>query len=160
MVAAVNGTPDLEETKVESLPGYRGMGPVRIGNQAYLQVQNDVYGAAILAATHVFFDQRLVHKGNESLFKRLETAGAKLIKAAEVLEKIEEQAPDQTKLAIEKAQEKTLENLQENVADMAPIVRAKNFEKYTNALPGDETIQLGIFEKLKQHYTISHKHFL
>jgi len=37
----------------------RGMGPVRIGNQAYSQVQHDVYGAAILAAAHVFFDARL-----------------------------------------------------------------------------------------------------
>ena len=43
-----------------ALPGYRGMGPVRIGNDAYRQVQHDVYGSAILAATHVFFDERLV----------------------------------------------------------------------------------------------------
>ena len=43
-----------------SLPGYRGMGPVRVGNDAYRQVQHDVYGSAILAATHVFFDERLV----------------------------------------------------------------------------------------------------
>ena len=49
-----------DEREVSSLPGYRGMGPVRVGNQAYQQVQHDVYGSAILAATHVFFDQRLV----------------------------------------------------------------------------------------------------
>jgi len=52
-----------------------GMGPVRIGNAAYHQVQNDVYGSAILAATHMFFDDRLVSPGTESLFRRLETIG-------------------------------------------------------------------------------------
>ncbi|HET7370701.1 MAG TPA: glycoside hydrolase family 15 protein, partial [Gammaproteobacteria bacterium] len=57
------------------LPGYRGHGPVRVGNQAYAQIQNDVYGAAILAATHLFFDERLAHPGDESLFQRLEALG-------------------------------------------------------------------------------------
>ena len=32
---------------------------LKVGNQAYQQVQNDVYGSAILTATHVFFDKRL-----------------------------------------------------------------------------------------------------
>jgi len=31
------------------------MGPVRVGNQAYRQVQNDVYGSAILAAARASF---------------------------------------------------------------------------------------------------------
>jgi GH15 family glucan-1,4-alpha-glucosidase len=51
------------------------MGPVRIGNQAYKQVQHDVYGSAILAATHIFFDQRLTRRGDEGLFRRLEELG-------------------------------------------------------------------------------------
>ena len=38
-------------------------------------MQHDVYGAAILAATHVFFDRRLVRRGDEVLFRRLETLG-------------------------------------------------------------------------------------
>ena len=51
------------------------MGPVRIGNLAYRQVQHDVYGSAILAATHIFFDQRLTRRGDEALFRRLELLG-------------------------------------------------------------------------------------
>ncbi len=51
------------------------MGPVRIGNQAYLQSQNDVYGSAVLAAAHMFFDARLALRGNEALFHQLERLG-------------------------------------------------------------------------------------
>jgi hypothetical protein len=38
----------LKENIVASLPGYRGMGPVRTGNQAYEHLQNDAYGNIIL----------------------------------------------------------------------------------------------------------------
>ncbi len=64
-----------EETVAEHLDGYRGLGPVRVGNQAYHQVQHDVYGAAILAAPHIFFDQRLIQRGDAALFERLEVLG-------------------------------------------------------------------------------------
>ena len=71
----ISGRPVPEEHAVRTLAGYRGMGPVRFGNEAALQVQHDVYGAAILAATHVFFDRRLAHRGDAVLFARLETLG-------------------------------------------------------------------------------------
>jgi len=74
-VYAISGKAGIEEREIGSLPGYRGMGPVRIGNQAYSQVQNDVYGAAILAAAHVFFDARLALRSDESLFRQLEQLG-------------------------------------------------------------------------------------
>lgn len=74
-VYRIDGQPDLEERIEPALPGYRGMGPVRIGNQAYKQVQHDVYGSAILAATHIFFDQRLTQRGDAGLFRRLEPLG-------------------------------------------------------------------------------------
>ena len=78
-VYRINGDFALREEIVRSLPGYRGMGPVRIGNDAYRQVQHDVYGSAILTATHVFFDRRLVRCGDEALFHRLEALGERAV---------------------------------------------------------------------------------
>jgi GH15 family glucan-1,4-alpha-glucosidase len=74
-VYRLTGRADLEERVVESLPGYQGMGPVRIGNEACEQIQNDVYGSVVLAAKHVFFDQRLDPSPREGLFRRLEMLG-------------------------------------------------------------------------------------
>jgi GH15 family glucan-1,4-alpha-glucosidase len=69
----------LEETLTErvepALPGFRGMGPVRVGNAAYTQPQHDVYGSLVLAATHSFFDERLAHRGGRRLFELLERYG-------------------------------------------------------------------------------------
>ncbi|MFL5469496.1 MAG: glycoside hydrolase family 15 protein [Gemmatimonadaceae bacterium] len=76
----INGRLAPDEHVAECLSGYRGMGPVRIGNQAHRQVQHDVYGAAILAAPHVFFDRRLVRRGDESLFPKLEALGEQAAK--------------------------------------------------------------------------------
>jgi GH15 family glucan-1,4-alpha-glucosidase len=75
----VNGSTKIDEREVASLAGYRGMGPVRIGNQAYQQVQNDVYGSAVLAATHAFHDRRLMALGNEALFRQLEPLGERAV---------------------------------------------------------------------------------
>jgi len=69
------GEGDLTERVISGLEGYLGMGPVRIGNEAAAQVQNDVYGAIILAATQEFFDERLAHPGDETLFHQLEALG-------------------------------------------------------------------------------------
>jgi GH15 family glucan-1,4-alpha-glucosidase len=68
------------ERIVDSLPGYRGIGPVRVSNQAAEQAQHDVYGSSILAAAHVFYDRRLVHQGDENLFRRLEPLGERCYK--------------------------------------------------------------------------------
>lgn len=79
-VYGIDGRAELDEREVPALAGYRGMGPVRIGNLAYRQVQHDVYGSAILAATHIFFDQRLTRRGDQALFQRLEPLGEQAIR--------------------------------------------------------------------------------
>jgi GH15 family glucan-1,4-alpha-glucosidase len=71
---------ELDEREIATLPGYRAMGPVRVGNKAYQQVQNDGYGSVILACTQTFFDQRLHRMGDAALFERLERLGEQAIR--------------------------------------------------------------------------------
>ncbi|HSN18409.1 MAG TPA: glycoside hydrolase family 15 protein [Gammaproteobacteria bacterium] len=71
----INGRSDLEEREVLSLAGYRGIGPVRDGNDAHRQEQNDVYGAVVLSAAQAFFDSRLDSPGDTALFAQLEYLG-------------------------------------------------------------------------------------
>lgn len=71
----INGRVDLDEQEVAGLAGYRGFGPVRVGNAAHTQEQNDVYGAVVLSAAQAFFDTRLDSPGDKALFEQLEDLG-------------------------------------------------------------------------------------
>jgi GH15 family glucan-1,4-alpha-glucosidase len=71
----ISGRSVTDEVIVDTLSGYCGMEPVRRGNQAYEQVQHDVYGAVVLSATQFFFDKRLLHTGEIADFHRLESLG-------------------------------------------------------------------------------------
>jgi GH15 family glucan-1,4-alpha-glucosidase len=72
----------MDETIAPNLKGYRGDGPVRIGNAAAFQSQHDSFGSIILAAMPMFFDRRLPRPGNESLFHLLESLGERAAKLA------------------------------------------------------------------------------
>jgi GH15 family glucan-1,4-alpha-glucosidase len=67
----------LTERSAPNLQGYSGYGPVRIGNAAVEQVQHDAYGSVILAATPMFYDNRLPNPAGEPEFRLLEKLGAK-----------------------------------------------------------------------------------
>ncbi|TCD02240.1 glycoside hydrolase family 15 protein [Erythrobacteraceae bacterium CFH 75059] len=72
---SVMGESRLEEETAGALAGYRGMGPVRRGNAAYLQVQHDCYGQIVLPTAQAFFDRRLLRMAGEHDFAHLERVG-------------------------------------------------------------------------------------
>ena len=65
----------LTETTADALQGYRGMGPVRVGNQAHEHFQHDTYGNIILGAAPAFFDRRLQSTPGLDAFRMLEPLG-------------------------------------------------------------------------------------
>ncbi|MEP7056823.1 MAG: glycoside hydrolase family 15 protein [Caldimonas sp.] len=66
---------NLTERIVPNLSGYRGMGPVRVGNQAAEHFQHDVYGNIVLGASQAFFDHRLFRRAELRDFIELEHIG-------------------------------------------------------------------------------------
>lgn len=70
----------LTERIVTTLPGYRGMGPVREGNQAYEHFQHDSYGNVVLGAAQAFLDRRLLSQPGNAEFELLERAGMQAIR--------------------------------------------------------------------------------
>lgn len=71
----LGGEARLTEYEAPDLAGYRGMGPARIGNAAYTQLQHDVYGSVMLASAQLFYDRRLERPGSEAEYRRLAPLG-------------------------------------------------------------------------------------
>ncbi len=67
----ITGSKNLDEIHLP-LEGYLGNQPVRIGNDAYRQIQNDVYGQVLVGLLPLFIDKRLSFS-QRSFYKPLVT---------------------------------------------------------------------------------------
>lgn len=73
----IDGKTDLEERILADWAGFRGEGPVRVGNGAAVHQQYDVFGEMILALAPLFLDARFGDQRSESLLDLLERLARK-----------------------------------------------------------------------------------
>jgi GH15 family glucan-1,4-alpha-glucosidase len=78
----IDGTTDLEERTLDHWPGFNGDGPVRVGNAAALQTQNDIFGEMVLALAPVFLDERFNAEHSPATYALLERLARKAIAVA------------------------------------------------------------------------------
>jgi len=82
-VYSISGKRKLDEHILPWLKGFKGYGPVRIGNAAYTHDQYDVYGEMVLSMTPIFFDSRLDHMDLSRAFDNVAVLVEKSISAFE-----------------------------------------------------------------------------
>lgn len=75
----VDGSIDLKEIILEDWSGFNGNKPVRVGNSAALQTQNDIYGEMVLSLLPIFLDERFSSERNSFTLNLLEKLSEKAI---------------------------------------------------------------------------------
>jgi GH15 family glucan-1,4-alpha-glucosidase len=78
----VDAETDLEERVLAHWPGFGGDGPVRVGNAAATQRQNDVFGEMALALVPVFLDDRFSAERSPATLALLQRLAHKAIAVA------------------------------------------------------------------------------
>lgn len=61
----IAGEQEITERTIDHLSGFQGCAPFRVGNAAYTQIQNDVYGQALIALAPLFTDIRFTDDGSQ-----------------------------------------------------------------------------------------------
>lgn len=68
----ITGTKTLTEIILDDLTGYEGNQPVRIGNQAYEHIQNDIYGQVLISLLPLYTDHRFIFNERKDSARWLE----------------------------------------------------------------------------------------
>jgi GH15 family glucan-1,4-alpha-glucosidase len=68
----ITGKKDLVERILTDLDGYLGNQPVRVGNQAYEHIQNDIYGQVMISMLPLYTDHRFVFSERKDSVKWIE----------------------------------------------------------------------------------------
>ncbi len=74
----ITGQKQLTETLLPYLSGYLGNQPVRIGNQAYEHIQNDIYGQVLISLLPLYVDHRFVFTERKDSAKWIDTVLSKI----------------------------------------------------------------------------------
>jgi len=97
-----------------------------------------------------------LEENNEQLKERLEKNLQKVkgsefkdLKNLEILKKLEEKVPAETKEVIQKVRANTLKNLKETFEEM-PVQKQKKFQEYIEKVSGEKEKQMEIIDNLKQ----------
>jgi len=78
----IDGSSDLTEQILPNWRGYRGHGPVRVGNQAAEHKQHDVFGEMVLALTPMLLDLRFRDANTETVVELLTRLARKAVSVA------------------------------------------------------------------------------
>jgi len=74
----ITGQKKLTETILDDLDGYEGNQPVRIGNQAYEHIQNDIYGQVLISLLPLYTDHRFIFSERKDSARWVEFLLAKI----------------------------------------------------------------------------------
>ena len=74
----ISGKKKLTERILPHLSGYLGNQPVRVGNQAYEHIQNDIYGQALVSLLPLYTDHRFIFKERKDSARWIESVLTKI----------------------------------------------------------------------------------
>jgi GH15 family glucan-1,4-alpha-glucosidase len=74
----IAGERQITEHTLTHLEGYKGEQPIRIGNQAYEHIQNDIYGQVLISMLPLYTDHRFVFSERSDSVKWIESVLSKI----------------------------------------------------------------------------------
>ncbi|MEH3115563.1 glycoside hydrolase family 15 protein [Pedobacter terrae] len=74
----IAGERQITEHTLDHLEGYKGEQPIRIGNQAYEHIQNDIYGQVLISMLPLYTDHRFVFSERGDSVKWIESVLSKI----------------------------------------------------------------------------------